>query len=144
MYPWKITAFSLAIFFTMALLPGCHLSNTVPEDLPGSWSAIGYVVNNEKDSLTTDTIRNNLDAINLHLTTTGDYAYQGGFSTREAGHFQVSGEKILLVDTINNQSAPRYLIFKQTSPDTLLLSMKNEAGKSMLLLLKTQKARGNQ
>ncbi len=120
----KTRVFQFLILSTLVF--SCDVQKSAK--LVGNWTA--HKVIQDERILEVD-----LNKISFNFDKKGTYKFTSTLNYKEAGTYEVDGEKLITADTLNNRLSKTVLI-EQLDSDTLKLKMKNEEGWLFLTMLK--------
>lgn len=98
-------------------------------DLQGHWTAVSVL---QKDK----PLEVNHSEITLAFTQNNTYYFTSTLNYKEAGHYQLDGQKLLTKDTLQNPPTSKTVLIEKLTPDTLRIKMKNQADWMRLTMIK--------
>ena len=116
------------ILLTITLTCGC--SKYSKSKLLGNWQAVSLTENNEA-------IEMNFDGVNMHFNSDGGYVYNGTLNHKEAGFFDINGNLLLTLDTLNHGSTEKAVELLELNTKTLKIKMKEGINERVLVFNRT-------
>lgn len=111
------------ILLTVALISGCRKYSK--SKLLGNWQAVSLTENNKA-------VEMSLDGVSMHFNSDGGYLYNGTLTHKEAGFFDLSGNLLLTLDTLNQGSSEKAVELIELNADTLKIKMKEGVNERIL------------
>lgn len=112
----------------LLLLSLCGCSKFSNSKLAGNWQAVEVIQDNP--------LQVDLSQVNFAFHESGNYQYNGTLGYKEAGFFEISDNKLLTVDTLNEGSSQKFVEILKLTNDSLLLKMLENGNPQLLKLVK--------
>ncbi len=119
----------LSYIILMLTLVGVSCSPFSSSDLQGHWTAISVVQKEEP-------LEVNHSEITLAFTQNNTYYFTSTLNYKEAGTYQLNGQKLLTTDTLQNPPSSKMVLIDKLNSDTLRIKMKNQADWMLLTMIR--------
>ena len=118
------------LYLLFSLIVFCVSCNPFSSsDLHGHWTAISVLKKDEPLDI-------NHSEVTLSFTQNNTYYFTSTLNYKEAGHYQLDGQKLLTTDTLQNPPASKTVLVEKLSSDTLRIKMKNQTDWMLLTMIK--------
>ncbi len=111
----------------LLLLASCEGNKN--KKLYGTWNAAAVVQNDRA-------LEVELSEINFHFHEDGTYQFASTLDYKEAGSYQLDGDKLYTLDTLRQESIGKIVKVEKLGSDTLQLRMKKESEWMLVTLIK--------
>ena len=98
-------------------------------NLVGHWTAVSVL---QKDI----PLEVNHSEITLSFTQNDTYNFTSTLNYKEAGSYQLNGQKLITTDTLQKPPASKTVLIDKLSSDTLRINMKNQSDWMLLTMIK--------
>ena len=115
----------LVVIILLTIILACGCGKFSKSKLLGNWQAVSLIENNEA-------IEMSFDGVNMHFNADGGYQYNGTLNHKEAGFFDINGNLLLTLDTLNNGSTEKAVELLELNSKTLRIKMKEGANERIL------------
>ena len=116
----------LLFSFTLVCVSCSQFSSS---DLLGHWTAVSVL---QKDK----PLEINHSEVTLSFTQNSTYYFTSTLNYKEAGKYQLDGQNLLTIDTLQNPPTSKTVLVEKLSSDTLRIKMKNQTDWMLLTMIK--------